>query len=72
MAELKTTRSTASVEKFLNDVQDQTKRKDCFTVLEIMKKARTEENWTGFSLVFRRGSKIWSYISCRDLVATKS
>jgi len=37
MAELKTTKTTASVEKFLNSVTDEQRRKDCFRLLEIMR-----------------------------------
>ena len=43
MAELKTQRNNASVEAFLNNVADEEKRKDCFTVLELMKKISKEE-----------------------------
>ncbi len=43
MAELKTQRNNASVEAFLNSVTDEEKRKDCFTVLELMKKITKED-----------------------------
>ena len=43
MAELKTQRNNASVEAFLNNVPDEEKRKDCFIVLELMKKISKEE-----------------------------
>lgn len=43
MAELKTQRNNASVEAFLNNVPDEEKRKDCFTVLELMRKVSKEE-----------------------------
>lgn len=43
MAELKTQRNNASVAAFLNSVTDEEKRKDCFTVLELMKKITKEE-----------------------------
>jgi uncharacterized protein DUF1801 len=36
MAELKTKPTTASVEKFLNKVADETRREDCFTVARMM------------------------------------
>jgi hypothetical protein len=38
LAKVKTTETTASVEDFLNAVTDEQKRKDCFILLEIMKK----------------------------------
>ena len=43
MAELKTKVNDASVEKFINSVKDEETRKDCFTLLELMKKTFKEE-----------------------------
>lgn len=43
MAEIKTKLTTASVEDFINTVQDEQKRKDSFVILEMMKKATGEE-----------------------------
>lgn len=43
MAELKTRKNAASVEDFLNNVSDEQRRKDCFSVLEIMKAATKSE-----------------------------
>jgi uncharacterized protein DUF1801 len=43
MAELKTKQTTASVEEFLNSVADESRRKDCFRVLEMMKAATNAE-----------------------------
>jgi Domain of unknown function (DU1801) len=43
MAEIKTQKNNASVEAFLNTVTDEEKRKDCFTILELMKKVSKEE-----------------------------
>jgi hypothetical protein len=37
MAELKTKQTDESVTKFLNTVEDETKRKDCFEIIEMMK-----------------------------------
>jgi uncharacterized protein DUF1801 len=39
MAELKTKPTTASVTEFLNALNDEERRKDCFTVVKIMQKA---------------------------------
>jgi len=39
MAERKTQQTTASVETFLNGIEDEGRRQDCFRVLEIMKAA---------------------------------
>ena len=43
MAELKTKPTKQNVEKFLNSVEDDLKRKDCFAVLEMMKKITKEK-----------------------------
>lgn len=43
MAELKTQPTTASVEKFLNDVANEERRRDCLRILEIMKDATNAE-----------------------------
>ena len=42
MAEIKTKQTSASVEDFINSLQDEKKRKDCFVILEMMKKATGE------------------------------
>ena len=36
MAELKTKQTDESVTKFLNTIEDETKRKDCFAIVEMM------------------------------------
>jgi len=43
LAEIKTKPTSASVEDFINNVQDEQKRKDSFVLLEMMKKATGEE-----------------------------
>ncbi|HEV8272087.1 MAG TPA: DUF1801 domain-containing protein [Chitinophagaceae bacterium] len=43
MAELKTKVNDASVEKFISSVKDEETRKDCFTLLELMKKETKQE-----------------------------
>jgi hypothetical protein len=43
MAEIITRQTTASVTDFINTVKDEQKRKDCFVILEMMKKATGEE-----------------------------
>ncbi len=43
MAELKTKENTASVRDFLNAVEDEIKRKDCFAIAEIMKRQTKAE-----------------------------
>jgi hypothetical protein len=52
MAELKTKKNEASVAEFLNAIRDETRRQDCFTVLELMKKAtKAEPKMWGSSIV---------------------
>jgi hypothetical protein len=52
MAELKTKVNDASVDKFLRDVIDKTKREDSYKILEMMKKAtRAEPKMWGTSII---------------------
>lgn len=43
MAEIKTKQTKQSVEKFLNAIDDESRRKDCFKVLDMMKKITKEK-----------------------------
>lgn len=54
LAEIKTKPTTASVEDFLNAIQDEQKRKDSFVIMEIMKKASGKEPkmWGGSIIGF--------------------
>ncbi|MDZ7360637.1 MAG: DUF1801 domain-containing protein [candidate division KSB1 bacterium] len=52
MAELKTKVNDASVEKFLNRINDKKVRQDCFTILELMKEVtKMEPKMWGSSIV---------------------
>ncbi|MEP6597265.1 MAG: DUF1801 domain-containing protein [Ginsengibacter sp.] len=52
MAELKTKQTDNSVTAFLNSVEDEKKRKDSFTILEIMKEAtQMEPKMWGTSII---------------------
>ncbi len=52
MAELKTRQNERSVEEFLEGVTDEQRRRDCLSVLEIMKRVtRTEPSMWGSSIV---------------------
>jgi len=52
MAELKTKPNEQSVEAFLNSVEDEEKRQDCLTILEIMKQiTKAEPQMWGTSMV---------------------
>lgn len=67
MAELKTKKNTASVEKFLNNVADEQRRKDCFRLLEIMKtETKAEAAMWGTSIV-GFGRYQYKYESGREL-----
>lgn len=52
--EIKTKETTASVEDFINSLDDEQKRKDSFAILEMMKKATGEEPkmWGGAIIGF--------------------
>jgi hypothetical protein len=51
-AELKTKKTDANVEQFLNTIADKTKRQDCFDILEMMKKVtKSEPKMWGPSIV---------------------
>jgi hypothetical protein len=52
MAELKTVRTRASVDKFLQGIQDEKKRSDCYKIKEMMEKAtRSRGKMWGTSMV---------------------
>ncbi len=52
MAELKTKINDADVEAFLNGIEDEKRREDCFAVLELMKKiTKAEPKMWGASIV---------------------
>jgi len=52
MAELKTKLNDASVEDFLNTIEDDQKRRDCFEIMKIMKQAaKAEPKMWGSSIV---------------------
>ena len=66
MAELKTKKTDVSVEDFLNSIPNETRRTDCFTVLEFMKKAtKTEPKMWGPSIV-GCGEYHYKYASGRE------
>jgi hypothetical protein len=66
MAELKTKVSNQSVEKFLNGVGDEKRRRDCFTVLELMKQATKAEPRMWGSSIVGFGSYHYKYASGRE------
>ena len=66
MAELKTKVSDQSVEKFLNGIADEKRRRDCFTVLELMKQATKAEPRMWGSAIVGFGSYHYKYASGRE------
>ena len=67
MAELKTKQTTESVEKFLNNVADEQRRKDCFQLLEIMKAATNAEPAMWGTSIVGFGRYQYAYKSGRSL-----
>jgi hypothetical protein len=52
MAEMKTKKTAASPESFLNAIKEEEKRKDAFTILELMKKsAKSEPKMWGSAII---------------------
>ncbi|MEP7253079.1 MAG: hypothetical protein ABI683_11890 [Ginsengibacter sp.] len=78
MAELKTKENNASVEKFLNGIDDETKRSDCFKIAEIMKEITKQEAKMWGTAIVGFGSYHYKYASgreggmCDRLFATKA
>jgi hypothetical protein len=66
-AELKTKKTKASAEDFLNTIKDEQRRKDCFTVLALMEKATgaKAKMWGGSVVGF--GNTLLKYESGREL-----
>jgi hypothetical protein len=67
MAELKTKKTEASVEDFLNGLPSEQTRKDCFEIVKIMKQATKEEPKMWGSSIIGFGSTHLKYASGREL-----
>ncbi|HRX05077.1 MAG: DUF1801 domain-containing protein [Anaerolineae bacterium] len=65
MAELKTQKNDASVEAFLNTVADERKRRDCFTLLEMMQEATGAEPLMWGDSIVGFGEYHYTYASGR-------
>ncbi|HEX4949961.1 MAG TPA: DUF1801 domain-containing protein [Blastocatellia bacterium] len=65
-AELKTKKNDASVADFLNAIPDEARRKDCFAVLELMKKATKAEPKMWGSNIVGLGDLHYKYASGRE------
>ena len=66
MAELKTKLNDASVEGFLNKVEDEQKRKDSFEIVQMMKQATKEEPKMWGPAIIGFGSYHYKYESGRE------
>jgi hypothetical protein len=66
MAEPKTKVNNASVEKFLNGIKDEQKRKDSFTILDIMKKITKEDPKMWGPSIVGFGKYHYKYASGRE------
>ena len=67
MAELKTKKTEASVEDFLNKIKDQDVRHDCFEIAKIMKQATRSDGKMWGSSIVGFGSRHLKYASGREL-----
>jgi hypothetical protein len=66
MAELKTKKTTASVEQFILAVDDETRRDDCFAVMALMKSITKEEPAMWGSSIVGFGSYHYTYASGQE------
>jgi uncharacterized protein DUF1801 len=66
MAELKTKPTGASVEKFLNQIADETRRDDCFKIAKIMEDITGEEPKMWGPSIVGFGSYHYKYASGRE------
>ena len=66
MAELKTKQHEQNVEDFLGEITDEKKRRDCFTILELMKKATEQEPKMWGANIIGFGNYKYKYESGRE------
>ena len=66
-AELKTKKTEASVADFLNEIKEEGRRKDCFTVLELMEKATKAKAKMWGSAIIGFGNVHLKYETGREL-----
>lgn len=67
MAELKTQKTDASVEDFLNQIKDEEIRRDCFEIAKMMKQATRSDPKMWGSSIIGFGSRRLKYASGREL-----
>jgi hypothetical protein len=66
MAELKTQKTDASVDEYLNAVEDERKRKDSFAILDLMREVTGEEPAMWGPSIIGFGSYHYKYASGRE------
>lgn len=66
MAELKTKLNDASVDDFLNGIEDEQKRKDCYAVLKLMKQVTKAEPKMWGSSIVGFGAYHYTYASGQE------
>jgi hypothetical protein len=66
MAEMKTKKTEASVEGFLNKIKDEEKRRDCFEIAKIMKQATKKQPKMWGSSIVGFGDHHYVYESGRE------
>jgi len=67
MAELKTKKTEASVEDFLNKIKDEEIRRDCFEIAKLMKQTTRSDPKMWGSSIIGFGSRRLKYTSGREL-----
>jgi hypothetical protein len=67
MAELKTKKTEASVDAFLNTIKDEDIRRDCFEIVKIMKQVTRSDPKMWGSSIIGFGSRRLKYASGREL-----
>jgi hypothetical protein len=67
MAELKTKKTNASVEVFLNKIKDEETRQDCLEIAKLMKQATRSDGKMWGSSIIGFGSRHLKYASGREL-----
>jgi hypothetical protein len=67
MAELKTKKTDASVEAFLNKINDEETRRDCFEITKLMKQVTRSDPKMWGSSIIGFGSRRLTYASGREL-----
>jgi hypothetical protein len=66
MAENKTKQTKASVDKFINTIKDESIRKDCYTIIKIMKSVTKEEPKMWGPSIIGFGTYHYKYASGRE------